>query len=156
MGIRLKGGLLLLVFAFAAAALVYPVMASAQDTGTPAPTIRSDLADYPPGATVTLTGSGWQPGETVDIFVDDDKTKTWVGNFQTTADANGNITYQFDLPDWFVATYNVRATGAQSGVVTTSFTDAAVDIQGQNKGSIEWVAPSVQGWAELEEIPLRL
>jgi uncharacterized repeat protein (TIGR01451 family) len=161
MGIRLKGGLLSLLIAFAAVALatalIYPVMASAQDTGTPAaPTIKSDLADYPPGATVTLTGSGWQPGETVDIYVNDDLGKTWEGNFQATADANGNITSQFDLPDWFVATYNVRATGAQSGVVTSSFTDAAVDIQGQNKGSIEWVAPSVQGWKELEGVPLRL
>ena len=46
-----------------------------------APTIQSDKADYPPGALVTLTGSGWQPGETVNIVVDDDQTKTWVGNF---------------------------------------------------------------------------
>ena len=41
-----------------------------------------------------------------------------------TADASGNISDSFNLPDWLVATYNVTATGAQSGVATTSFTDA--------------------------------
>lgn len=41
-----------------------------------------------------------------------------------TADANGNIRDQFNLPDWFVAVYSVTATGATSGTVTTSFTDA--------------------------------
>ena len=43
-----------------------------------------------------------------------------------TADASGNISDQFNLPDWFVATYTVTATGAQSGVATTSFTDGNV------------------------------
>jgi hypothetical protein len=28
-------------------------------------TVKTDAADYPPGSTVTITGSGWQPGETV-------------------------------------------------------------------------------------------
>jgi uncharacterized repeat protein (TIGR01451 family) len=146
---RFKSSFPLLLVVLAIAVAFPAAMAFGQDAGTPTatPTIKSDLEDYPPGATVTLTGSGWQPGETVDIFVDDDQTKTWVGNFKTTADANGNITYRFQLPDWFVATYQVRATGAQSGVATTSFTDAAVDIQGQDKGSVTWRSPSVAGWA---------
>ena len=37
-----------------------------------AATISSDLPDYPPGATVTLTGAGWQAGENVAILVTDD------------------------------------------------------------------------------------
>ena len=41
------------------------------------PTITSDLADYPPGATVTLTSAGWQAGESVHIFVNDDSGQTW-------------------------------------------------------------------------------
>jgi hypothetical protein len=94
---RFKSSFPLLLVVLAIAVAFPAAMAFGQDAGTPTatPTIKSDLEDYPPGATVTLTGSGWQPGETVDIFVDDDQTKTWVGNFKTTADANGNITYRF-------------------------------------------------------------
>ena len=88
-----------------------------------APTIQSDKADYAPGELVTLTGSGWQPGESVNINVNDDWGQTWTRNVNVTADASGNITDSFNLPDWFVATYKVTATGAQSGTATTSFTD---------------------------------
>ena len=35
------------------------------------PAITTDQTDYPPGATVTLTGSGWGPGESVHLFVND-------------------------------------------------------------------------------------
>jgi hypothetical protein len=41
-----------------------------------------------------------------------------------TADQSGNITDSFNLPDAFVSDYDVTATGAQSGVATSSFTDA--------------------------------
>ncbi len=41
------------------------------------PTIASDQADYAPGALVTLTGTGWQPGESVHIFVNDDWGSSW-------------------------------------------------------------------------------
>ena len=30
-------------------------------------TVKTDAADYPPGTTVNITGSGWQPGETVTL-----------------------------------------------------------------------------------------
>ena len=43
----------------------------------PAQTIQSEEADYAPGKTVTLTGSNWQPGESVRINVNDDQGKTW-------------------------------------------------------------------------------
>src|SRR5919199_4873668 len=92
MGIRLKGGLLLLLLAFAALALAYPLTASAQDAGTSAaPTIQSDKLDYPPGGLVTLTGSGWQAGETVSIYVNDDQGKTWERTVDATPDANSQI-----------------------------------------------------------------
>ena len=35
-----------------------------------------------------------------------------------------HISDSFNLPDWFVATYSVKATGASGAVATTSFTDA--------------------------------
>ena len=55
-------------------------------------TIASDLPEYFPGETVTLTGAGWTPGETVTIvlhrdpFVQPDTVLTSV------ADASGTIT----------------------------------------------------------------
>jgi hypothetical protein len=90
----------------------------------PAPTIQSDKADYAPGATVNLTGSNWQPGESVHIYVNDDEGQTWSRNVDVTADQSGNITDQFSLPDWFVATYSVVATGQASGEARTTFTDS--------------------------------
>ena len=92
-----------------------------------APTIQSDQADYAPGATVTLTGSNWQTGESVHINVNDIYGPTWWHNVDVTADASGNIKDSFNLPDWFVAAYEVTATGAQSGTARTTFTDAQSD-----------------------------
>ncbi len=96
------------------------------------PTITSDQADYPPGATVTLTGANWMPGETVQIVVDDAIGKTWQWDCATrtdapcpVADAAGGFTYRLQLSSNFVAEYGVTATGLTSGLVaTTTFTDA--------------------------------
>jgi hypothetical protein len=89
-----------------------------------APTIASDQADYGPGDLVTLTGTNWQPGESVHIDVDDAAGQTWSWSDDVTADDTGTITDQFNLPDWFVASYSVTATGPISGTATTSFTDS--------------------------------
>src|SRR5215218_10513299 len=127
MGTRLNGRLSLLFLAFAVVVLIFPAMALGQDAGgtSPAPTIQSDQSDYPPGATVTLNGSNWQPGESVHIKVNDTYGATWSRNVDVTADASGNITDQFNLPDSFVSDYDVTATGS-SGTATTSFTDGNV------------------------------
>ncbi|WP_130648686.1 YDG domain-containing protein [Egicoccus halophilus] len=110
------------VIAFTLAVLMLlPNVALAQtDTS---PWITSDKDDYAPGELVTLTGGNWQPGETVNIDVDDDQTKTWRRNVDVVADADGRIVDAFNLPNWFVATYEVVATGAVSGTVTHGFTD---------------------------------
>src|SRR5215204_6935342 len=123
-----------LFFIVCAALLAFPAMASALEADPSgstslSPTIQSDEADYRPGATVTLTGSNWQPGEAVHINVNDDQGKTWSRDTDVTADASGNISDSFNLPDWFVATYKVTATGQQSGVVTTSFTDGDINVK---------------------------
>ncbi len=90
-----------------------------------APTITSDKADYAPGELVTLTGAGWQPGETVHIFVNDDWGSAWTRSVDVEADASGAITDQFNLPNWFAALYSVTATGS-SGIARATFTDANV------------------------------
>src|SRR6185436_7446212 len=84
--------------------------------------------DYSPGSTVTLSGTGWAPNDSVHIFVNDDEGKTWSYNSDVTADANGEFVVQFQLPTTFVATYAVTATGAISGTATTTFTDGNVTL----------------------------
>ena len=72
---KLRSKVTLLFIVCAVLIAVPGAAALAQDTGTPpAPTIQSDKADYAPGELVTLTGSGWQPGESVHIIVNDDLT----------------------------------------------------------------------------------
>jgi hypothetical protein len=93
-----------------------------------APSIRSDKDDYPAGGLVVLTGGDWEPGKTVHIKVDDDQTKTWTRDVDVAADGDGKIKDTFELPDWFVATYKVVATGPASGTATTGFTDGNVKI----------------------------
>jgi Bacterial Ig-like domain (group 3) len=127
---RGKFALLFIVFAALLLAVAGTTMAlTADPSGTTAPTIQSDKDDYAPGETVTLTGSNWQPGESVHITVNDDVGQTWSRDADVTADANGQIQDQFQLPNWFVATYKVTATGAQSGVATTTFTDGNVKVK---------------------------
>ncbi len=103
------------------------------------PSIASDKADYAPGELVTLTGSGWQPGEEVHIYVNDDWGSTWTHDAYVLADAQGQITDQFNLPNWFVAHYSVLATGLESGAATAGFTDgnvnsASLDIRSSGAG----------------------
>ena len=132
-----------LLFVVCAALLAIPAIAMALTADTsgstsPAPTIQSDKADYAPGELVTLTGGNWQPGESVHIYVNDDEGNTWSRNVDVTADASGNISDSFNLPDWFVATYKVTATGAQSGMATTTFTDGNVQVRANLSGTETW------------------
>ena len=93
--------------------------ASAQVVGsTTGATITSDQADYPPGATVTLTGAGWASGEQVHIVVNDTIGQTWKlvsgvngAPADPVADSGGGFTYVFSLPNYFVSDYDVTATG---------------------------------------------
>jgi hypothetical protein len=88
------------------------------------PTITSDLDDYPPGGLVTLTGTNWAAGELVHIYVNDQLGSSWNRNVDVLADASGEIYDQFNLPNWFVAEYQVVASSPTSGVATHWFTDS--------------------------------
>jgi hypothetical protein len=120
-------------------------------TTTPAPTysptISSDQADYSPGSTVTLTGTGWAPLDAVHIFVNDNEGQTWSYSTDVTVDAAGALRLQFQLPMTFVATYVVTATGTISGTATTSFTDGNVTL---HLAASEGVSSMTVGWARFD------
>src|SRR5712691_2136343 len=91
-----------------------------------APAVSSDQLDYAPGAMVTLNGSGWGAGEKVHLFVNDDVGQTWKLDVDVFADTAGNFTYQFQLPNYFIATYTATATGAVGETAKTTFTDGSI------------------------------
>src|SRR3954471_14921465 len=89
-GNRLRSNKALLFLAFAAIVAfvslsgAFADKANAQEAASP--TIQSDKADYTPGSTVVLTGENWQPGESVNIWVNDDEGQSWSRNVDVTAD----------------------------------------------------------------------
>ena len=97
------------------------------------PTVQTDQGDYPPGTTVTITGSGWQPGETVTIQLVESPLIDTHGPYTVTAQANGNISdrsFTTDAHDAGV-TFTVTAIGSVSRAQTT-FSDAAVTFNNTN------------------------
>jgi hypothetical protein len=95
------------------------------------PTIQTDQADYPPGTTVNITGSGFAPGETVAITLVESPLIDTHGPYTAIADANGNISdssFATDAHDENVRFW-LSAVGGQSGVgAQNTFTDAATNI----------------------------
>ncbi len=55
-------------------------------------TVKTDASDYPPGTTVHITGSGWQPNETVTLTLVESPLIDTHGPYTITADQSGNIT----------------------------------------------------------------
>src|SRR5687767_14445520 len=62
------------------------------------PSVWSDKDDYRPGERVTLSGAHWAPGEQVHLYVNDDEGRSWSRDVDVTADAEGAITDEFNLP----------------------------------------------------------
>src|SRR5712692_1014932 len=91
-------------------------------------TVKTDAADYPPGSTVTITGNGWQPGETVTLTLVESPLIDTHGPFTTVADAFGNISdssFDTDLHDVNVK-FSLTAVGAASNwQAQNTFTDAS-------------------------------
>src|SRR3954454_4824071 len=106
--------------------LLLGASAAHAETGTPC--IQSDKDDYPPGGLVSLTGGNWQPGESVHLYVNDDQGRTWERNSDVVADDPGAVSESFNLPNWFVATYKILATGQVSGSAEAAFTDSNVSM----------------------------
>ncbi|MGA9723929.1 MAG: kelch repeat-containing protein, partial [Candidatus Binatus sp.] len=88
-------------------------------------TIRTDMADYPPGSPVTIYGAGFAPGETVTLQIQEtDTDDTWLTD---TADSTGSFTdnsFMIQDNDGGVK-FLMTATGATSGLTAQyRFTDA--------------------------------
>ena len=88
--------------------------------------VWTDLDDYAPGTTVIMSGSGWQPGETVSLTLHEDPMVDPDRTFTTVADASGNIEFTGFAPE----PHNVdvrfilTATGGSSNLrAQTTFTD---------------------------------
>jgi hypothetical protein len=95
-----------------------------------AQTVTSDKPDYAPGEYVIITGSGWQPGETVALDFHEIPQVCTSDHHERTAvaDSNGDIEYaQFLINDKHMGlTFELTATGLSSGLTAfTTFTDAA-------------------------------
>jgi hypothetical protein len=90
-------------------------------------TVTTDRTDYAPGEVVTVTGTGWQPGETVLLVLHEDPTAEPDRTFSATADSNGRFTTIEFAPDAndVGRTFTLTAIGQGSGFVAqTVFTDA--------------------------------
>ncbi|HJZ73477.1 MAG TPA: hypothetical protein VKE51_17160, partial [Vicinamibacterales bacterium] len=54
-------------------------------------TVKTDKLDYAPYETVTISGSGWQPGETVRLRVTEDSDSHYDWVLEAIADDSGNV-----------------------------------------------------------------
>src|SRR5207249_5399822 len=92
-----------------------------------AATVATDKADYHPGENVVITGSGWEPGETVVLILHEEPQLDPDLQLTAYADENGDFTnkdFSVDVFDLGV-TFTLTATGDPSGpTAETTFTDA--------------------------------
>jgi len=90
------------------------------------PTVKTDQGDYAPGTPVNITGSGWQPGETVSLYLRESPLVDTPPVISVSADGSGNISNSTFAPnhnDVGVHFY-LTAAGAQSQAqAQTMFSD---------------------------------
>ncbi|MGI8733701.1 MAG: YDG domain-containing protein, partial [Pyrinomonadaceae bacterium] len=128
--------------------------------------ITTDKLDYAPSETVSISGRGFQPGETVRIKIHEDPHTPQERGFDIVADSDGNFagTYLVQSYDLYMK-FIVGARGLSSGsTAQTTFTDAfKADLEGQSAvstvnqtGTGTWIAGNLQNWQEQSLIPLRV
>ncbi|MBI1872796.1 MAG: hypothetical protein HYS05_02770 [Acidobacteria bacterium] len=88
-------------------------------------TLRTDRDDYGPGETVTMTGSGWVPGETVTLVLREVPPTHAEQTLTATVDASGNFVNTQFAPERHDegVTFFLTATGTVSRAQVT-FTDS--------------------------------
>jgi hypothetical protein len=87
-------------------------------------TVKTDKDDYAPGEFVTITGTGWQPGETVQLVLHEVGTGAPDTPLNAVADESGNFVNDFWAPNesHLGVRFYLTATGAHATAQTT-FTD---------------------------------
>src|SRR5437762_1249131 len=105
-------------------AIIIAVMASFTPVSTfGQATVQTDKLDYSPGETVLITGSGFEPGESIKLqvlhegVVGDNGTSDSHAPWYVNADENGNISAIWMVPmdeDEFGATLKLTADGNNS------------------------------------------
>jgi hypothetical protein len=82
------------------------------------PTIRTDQSDYAPGTPVEITGSGWQPGETVNLYLRELPIVDTPPVLNAIADQNGRISNSTFAPDNndFGIDFYLTAVGSRSAL----------------------------------------
>ncbi len=94
-----------------------------------AASLATDLLDYKPGETVTIMGSGWQPGEAVSLILHPSKDTLSDTTLTAVADANGNFSNSSFTPQEYDrgVEFVLTGRGQSSGLVAqTRFTDATI------------------------------
>src|SRR5882724_1872826 len=105
-------------------------------------TVKTDQADYAPGTIVIITGSGWQPGETVTLTLVESPFYDSHGPFTTVADSTGKIFNNQFSPDEhdIDIRFYLTAVGSISGIqAQNTFTDdkvVTVAFAGTGSGSV--------------------
>src|SRR5437899_2866044 len=110
-------------------------------------TVKTDYADYAPGTTVNMTGSGWQPGETVTLSMVESPLIDTHPTMTAVADAFGNISnnqFSPDVHDLDIRFY-LTASGSQSQAQNT-FTDQV--------NSVALTSPTTASPITLSSFPL--
>src|SRR6185436_10863091 len=90
-------------------------------------TVSTEHADYAPGERVTITGSGWQPGETVTLLIREEPETHPDITAAAVADAQGRLVNTDFTPGPTDAgrSFTITAVGRLSGrVAQTVFSDA--------------------------------
>ncbi len=102
------------------------VLSSISVLASSAATVTTDLLDYAPGDVTTITGRGFQPGETVRLKIHEDPHTPQERGFDTTADADGNFSGMYLVQDNDLnMKFIVGARGLTSGYTAqTTFTDS--------------------------------
>lgn len=98
-----------------------PVLASAS--------VITDKSDYRPGESVTITGGGWQAGESIQLTLHREPLTAPDDTFTSVADVNGMFTFTGYTvqPSDFGVMFTLTAAGLTSGATAqTTFMDAPI------------------------------
>jgi hypothetical protein len=104
-----------------------------------AATVTTDKIDYGPGELVAITGTGFQPNETIKLTLHEEQAVHEDRTFTSVADGEGNFTNTDFTPEahHFGVTFLLTAKGQTSSFVTqTTFTDAATITTRVTTGSV--------------------